>query len=106
MGSITFLEHNGSKHTVEIESGKSLMQAALDGGIPGIDGDCGGECACGTCHLIIEVDYINIVGNASGDELQMLELTPDRTDNSRLACQIIASDEMDGMIVRLPEFQM
>ncbi|WP_373092614.1 2Fe-2S iron-sulfur cluster-binding protein [Zhongshania sp.] len=106
MGSITFLEHNGAKHIVEIESGKSLMQTALDGGIPGIDGDCGGECACGTCHLIVEVGYINIVGSASGEELQMLELTPDRTDNSRLACQVIASDDMDGMIVQLPEFQM
>lgn len=103
MGSITFIEHNGTQHEVDLEPGKSLMQIAMDNGIPGIDADCGGVCACGTCHVIIEN---NGTGDASNDELQMLDLTPERTDSSRLACQIITSEAMDGMVARLPEFQM
>lgn len=106
MGSITFIEHNGTEHTVEIVSGKSLMQTAMDNGIPGIDADCGGECACGTCHVIVARDWINNTGTASDEELQMLDMTPERADTSRLACQISISDVMDGMVVRLPEFQM
>lgn len=106
MGSITFIEHNGTQHTVDLAPGKSLMQIALDNDVPGIDADCGGECACGTCHVIVEGHYTNITGSATSDELQMLELTPERSDTSRLACQIIATDAMDGMIARLPEFQM
>ncbi|MBB5189199.1 2Fe-2S ferredoxin [Zhongshania antarctica] len=106
MGSITFIEHNGTQHAVDLEPGKSLMQIALDNGIPGIDADCGGVCACGTCHVIVEGACAKIIGGATDDELQMLDLTPERTDTSRLACQIIASDAMDGMVARLPEFQM
>lgn len=106
MGSITFIEHDGTEHAVTIEPGKSLMQAAIDNGIPGIDADCGGECACGTCHIIVEGEWINVTGSASGDELQMLDLTPERVDSSRLACQISITESMDGMVARLPEFQM
>ena len=106
MASITFIEHNGTEHAVEIEPQKSLMQIAIDHGVPGIDADCGGECACGTCHVIVEGNWAHTTGSASDDELQMLDLTPERTDTSRLACQISTSEAMDGMIVRLPEFQM
>lgn len=106
MGSITFIEHNGTKHTVVAELGKSLMQIALDNGIPGIDADCGGVCACGTCHVILDSDFVSTSGGATDEELQMLDLTPERSDTSRLACQIVVTDAMDGMIARLPEFQM
>ncbi|MBW2942006.1 2Fe-2S iron-sulfur cluster-binding protein [Zhongshania aquimaris] len=106
MGSITFIEHDGTQHTVDLEPGKSLMQIALDNDVPGIDADCGGECACGTCHVIIESHCPSIIGGATGDELQMLDLTPERSDTSRLACQIITTDAMDGLVARLPEFQM
>lgn len=106
MGSIIFIEHNGTKHKVDIEPGTTLMQTAVDNGIPGIDGDCGGECACGTCHVIIHKDWIQSTGNASANELQMLDLTPERTDTSRLACQVCTSEAMDGMVACLPEFQM
>lgn len=106
MGSITFIEHDGTQHTVDLAPGKSLMQIALDNDVPGIDADCGGECACGTCHVIVEGHCVSITGSATGDELQMLDLTPERSDTSRLACQIITTDAMDGMIARLPEFQM
>ncbi|EZQ00994.1 2Fe-2S iron-sulfur cluster-binding protein [Acinetobacter sp. Ver3] len=106
MGQITFIEHDGSEHTVEFESGMSLMQIAVNNGVPSIDGDCGGECACGTCHVILEDKWIVKLGLASSNELQMLDLTPEKTNNSRLACQVIVQDNMDGMKVILPEFQM
>jgi 2Fe-2S ferredoxin len=106
MGHITFVEHDGVEHQVDIVEGKSLMQIAMDNGVPGIDADCGGECACGTCHVIIDNSWTRAVGDAGDDELRMLEMTPERTESSRLSCQIQISDVMDGMIVHLPEFQM
>ncbi len=106
MGNITFIEHDGKQHEVDIEAGKSLMQIAMDNGIPGIDADCGGECACGTCHVIIDGTWDGVTGHAGSSELQMLDLTPERTTTSRLSCCIKVTDAMDGMVVRLPEFQM
>ena len=106
MGQIFFIEHDGSEYVVDLEPGKSLMQLAINNGIPSIDGDCGGECACGTCHVILEDSWITKLGTASKNELQMLDLTSEKTNNSRLACQIIAEDGMDGMKVTLPEYQM
>lgn len=106
MGNITFIEHDGTQHTVDIEAGKSLMQIAIDYGVPGIDADCGGECACGTCHVILDQQWTNMTNSAQADELQMLDLTPEKTDTSRLSCQIQVSAAMHGMVVHLPEFQM
>ena len=106
MGSITFIEHDGSEHKVDIEEGRSLMQMALDNSVPGVDADCGGECACGTCHVIVDKDWIATVGNASDVEIQMLDMAPDKAGTSRLACQIPMTEELDGLIVRIPEFQM
>jgi 2Fe-2S ferredoxin len=106
MGNITFVEHDGKQHQVELEVGKSLMQIAMDNGVPGIDADCGGACACGTCHVIVDKEWIKAAGSINPDELQMLEMTPEKTPTSRLSCQIKASDAMNGMIVHLPEFQM
>lgn len=106
MGKITFIEHDGTEHLVDIESGKSLMQIAINQGIPSIDADCGGECACGTCHVILEDKWINKIGKAPENELHMLDLTPEKTENSRLACQVYVSEEMVGMKVQLPEYQL
>ena len=106
MANMTFIEHDGTEHSTEIEEGKSLMQLAMDNGIPGVDADCGGECACGTCHVIVEPQWIAMTGPVSADEQQMLDMTPEQADTSRLSCQIKMSREMDGMCVRLPEFQM
>ncbi len=106
MGTIIFIEHNGSKHEVNIEEGQTLMQTAVDNEVPGIDGDCGGSCACGTCHVIVAPQWASSTGKVKGDEKQMLELTPENTTSSRLSCQIYTTEAMDGMIVRLPEFQM
>lgn len=106
MSRITFIEFDGTEHDVDLEEGKSLMQLAIDNAIPSIDGDCGGECACGTCHVILESSLILKVGAATQNELQMLDLAPEKTANSRLACQVKVSADMSGIVVRLPEYQM
>ena len=106
MPSITLIEHNGTSHTIDAETGKSLMQNAVDNSIPGIDADCGGACACGTCHVFVEPTWLALSGEADGMEEAMLGMRPDRTEVSRLSCQIEVSDALNGMVVQLPEFQM
>ncbi|MBD8505014.1 2Fe-2S iron-sulfur cluster binding domain-containing protein [Hoyosella sp. G463] len=106
MGKITFISYDGEETEVDIVEGQTLMQLATNNGIAGIDGDCGGEAACGTCHIILEAEWFNKAGDQSDDEAQMLDLTPEREATSRLSCQIKATESMDGMTVRLPEFQM
>ena len=106
MPSITLIEFNGDSHTIEAESGKSLMQNAIDNAIPGIDADCGGACACGTCHVFVPDEWLATSGDASPLEDAMLGIRPDRAESSRLSCQIEVSDALDGLVVRLPEFQM
>lgn len=106
MPSITLIEYSGTSHTIDAESGKSLMQNAIDNAVPGIDADCGGACACGTCHVFVEQGWLDASGAADPMEEAMLGMRPDRTEVSRLSCQIEVSDALDGMVVRLPEFQM
>lgn len=106
MSSITFIEHDGTPHPVEIEVGQTLMQVAIDNDIPGIDADCGGECACGTCHVIIEGPAASLAATASDAEEQMLDINPERASASRLACQVVFVDGMDDLVAQLPEFQM
>lgn len=103
---IVFIEHDGQEHIVSLVEGKTLMQTAVDNNIPGIDGDCGGECACGTCHVMLEQQWLKLADNAEADELQMLDMTPGRSAISRLSCRVQVTNEMDGMVVRMPEFQM
>ena len=106
MATLTLIEHNGTQHTVGIEPGKTLMELATENAVPGIDADCGGGCACGTCHVIVNPEWFAATGTAQDDELQLLSMTPEREDTSRLACQIEATADMHGMVVHLPEFQM
>jgi len=106
MSRIIFISHDGECHEAAISDGKSLMQIATSHGVPGIDGDCGGVCACGTCHVILDPLWFDRVGPSAIDEEQMLGMTPERQTTSRLACQVTVSADMDGMTVRLPEFQM
>ena len=106
MGSLTFIEHNGNQHKVDIEKGRSVMQLAMDNGVPGIDADCGGACACGTCHVIVDKEWLSVIGSANYEESQMLDMTPEKAETSRLSCQITATDAMDGMLINIPEFQM
>jgi 2Fe-2S ferredoxin len=103
---ITIIQFDGAEQSIDASTGKSLMQNVMDNGIPGIDADCGGECACGTCHCFVDDSWLDRTGQASELEDAMLGMRPDRAPNSRLACQISIDDSLDGMVVRLPEFQM
>ena len=106
MPKITLIEYSGQDHIIDAEIGKSLMQNALDNMVPGIDADCGGACACGTCHCFVQKAWGETTGEADAMEEAMLGMRPDRAENSRLSCQIEVTETMDGMVVRLPEFQM
>ncbi|ALE80342.1 2Fe-2S iron-sulfur cluster-binding protein [Pseudonocardia alni] len=106
MASVTFVSHDGAKHEVPLEGDQSLMQLAVDNAVPGIDGDCGGEAACGTCHIIVDSSWSGVVGTSREVEEEMLSMNPERHPTSRLACQMPASEEWDGLVVRIPEFQM
>jgi ferredoxin, 2Fe-2S len=106
MAKINYIEHTGTVHTVDASEGKTLMETAIDNGVPGIDADCGGACACGTCHVIVDESFFEKVGSPDAIEESMLAMTPERTERSRLSCQITVSDDLDGLTVTLPEFQM
>ncbi len=106
MPKITLIEFNGTDHTIDAETGKNLMLNAIDNGVPGIDGDCGGACACGTCHVFVDPAWIENSGEAGALEVSMLSMRPDQEATSRLSCQIEVTDEMEGMVVRMPEYQM
>ena len=106
MPQVTFIAFNGKRHVVDAASGLSLMQAALDHNVPGIDGDCGGEAACGTCHVVVDPQWSDEVGSSGAGEEEMLAMNPERQPTSRLSCQMPVSEAWDGLIVHTPEFQM
>jgi len=106
MPKVTLVEFNGTDHTIEAEAGKSLMLNAIDNGVPGIDADCGGACACGTCHVFLDQQWLDKAGESNPLEESMLSMRPDREEVSRLSCQIEITDAMDGMVVRMPQYQM
>jgi ferredoxin, 2Fe-2S len=105
MAKITFIQHNGSEETVEGHNGMSVMEAAVKNMIPGIDADCGGACACATCHVYVESEWMSKVGSRAQMEEDMLDFAFDVRDTSRLSCQIKISDALDGLRVRIPEKQ-
>lgn len=105
MAKIIYIQYDGTRSEVDAQNGSTVMNTALDNLIPGIDADCGGECSCATCHVVIDPDWMGKVGQASEQENAMLDLNPDREENSRLSCQIPITDDLDGLIVNLPEFQ-
>lgn len=102
MPKITYIEHHGISHVVEVEDGLSLMEGALANGVPGIDGDCGGNCACATCHVYVDPAWSGRTGERTAMETSMLEFAEGVTPDSRLCCQINASMMLDGLVVRLP----
>ena len=105
MVAITYREFDGTSHTVDAETGKSLMLNAVDNGVPGIDADCGGACACATCHVYVPDEWQSVTGERGDMEESMLQLAEGVNDNSRLSCQIDVTDAMDGMVVDMPESQ-
>lgn len=102
---ITFVEHNGNSYEADVPVGNSVMQGAVDNMIDGIVAECGGACVCATCHCIVDDAWLKTTGTPSADEEMMLEAASERQENSRLSCQMIVTEEMDGLIVHLPESQ-
>ncbi len=105
MPRIIYIEHSGTQHEIEADVGSTVMHTALDNLVPGIDADCGGECSCATCHVMVKEEWLAKTGSPSETEESMLDLNPERQSNSRLSCQIEVTDELDGLVVQLPEFQ-
>ncbi|MBC6981552.1 2Fe-2S iron-sulfur cluster-binding protein [Caulobacter sp. 17J80-11] len=105
MAKITYIEHDGKEHVVEVKTGLSVMEGAVRNNIPGIDADCGGACACATCHVYVDDAWIAKTGTASAMEESMLDFAEEVKPTSRLSCQIRVSDELDGLVVRMPENQ-
>ena len=105
MPKITFVESNGTHHSIEIPNGNSLMQGAIDNVVPGIEGDCGGLCACATCHVYIKADWQAHCQEAEELEKNILDFAFEVNEDSRLACQIEVSNDLDGMQVHLPKRQ-
>ena len=102
---VTFISADGSAQDIHTEGGVSLMEVAVNNGIEGIAAVCGGSCSCATCHCYIDDAWLSKIPVAEELENAMLESAMERKDNSRLSCQIVVTDELDGMVVRLPESQ-
>lgn len=106
MAKVTFIEHHGLEQVVEIPAGWTLMQGAVQHGVAGIEGECGGSCACATCHCYVDEAYLDALPPLGETEDEMLDCAAsERRSNSRLSCQIKMSDALDGIVVRLPEAQ-
>lgn len=106
MPKITFIEHSGQEHVVEVAAGQSVMQAAVDNSVPGIMADCGGNCSCATCHVYIDAEWAGRVTPPLQSETDMLDCALHTQESSRLSCQVAVTPELDGLIVRLPESQI
>ena len=107
MAKITYIEHNGTRHEVEVASGLTVMEGARDNNIPGIEADCGGACACSTCHVYVDPAWTEKLPKMEAMEEDMLDFAfePDMS-RSRLTCQIKVTDDMDGLVVQMPEKQI
>ena len=105
MTKITYIEHNGTNHTVDVQNGLTVMEGAVQNNIPGIDADCGGGMACATCHVYVKEDWFDKINKKNEGEDDMLDQAYEPKKNSRLSCQIIVSDDLDGLVVDMPEKQ-
>lgn len=105
MPKITYIEHSGKEHTVDVPEGQSVMEGAIKNAIPGIDADCGGACACATCHVYVDPAFFERTGTPSSMEQSMLDFANEVEDTSRLSCQIKVTAALDGLIVRMPKSQ-
>ena len=107
MAKITYIEHNGTEHTVDVANGMTVMEGARDNGIPGIEADCGGACACSPCHVYVAPDWVGKLPEKQDMEEDMLDFAyePDPV-RSRLTCQLKVTDALDGLVVQMPEKQI
>ena len=106
MSKITYIDTNGNKETIEVENGLSVMEGAIQNKIPGIDADCGGSMSCATCHVYVKEEWFDKIEKKLDGEEDMLDQAYEPKKNSRLSCQITVSDEIDGLIVNMPEKQV
>ena len=100
---ITYISPTNQRYLVKAETGQTLMQIAVDNNIEGIDADCGGQCACATCHIIIPKEYRIYAGQVDEDESALLDFLDNRKVGSRLSCQVVMSTKLGGMIVKVPD---
>ena len=105
MPKITYIDNEGNSKTIDVENGLSVMEGAIQNNIPGIDADCGGSMACATCHVYVEESWLNKLSKAEDSEQDMIDMAYNPKKNSRLSCQIIVSEELDGLTVTTPEKQ-
>ena len=105
MPKITYIENSGKSQTIEVTNGLTVMEGAVQNDIPGIDADCGGGMACATCHVYVTEEWFDKLLKKEDGEEDMLDMAFEPKKNSRLSCQIIVSDELDGLIVSTPPKQ-
>jgi|TARA_B100001964_G_scaffold245504_1_gene332900 2Fe-2S ferredoxin len=105
MPKITYIECSGKSHTIEVSKESTVMEGALQNNIPGIDADCGGACACATCHVYVDEKWFEKLQKKENAEQDMLDMAFEPKKFSRLACQITATDELDGLVVKMPSKQ-
>ena len=105
MTKVTYKDNDGNTKTIEVENGLSVMEGAIQNNIPGIDADCGGSMACATCHVYVEEKWYNKLPKAEDGEVDMIDMAYEPKKNSRLSCQLIVSEELDGLIVTTPPKQ-
>jgi 2Fe-2S ferredoxin len=105
MAKITYIEHSGKSHTIEVQNGLTVMEGAIQNNVPGIDADCGGSMACATCHVYVKEEWFNKLPKKEDGEEDMLDMAYEPNKFSRLSCQLTVSDKLEGIIVNLPEKQ-
>ena len=105
MPKITYIEQNGKSHTVSVENGLTVMEGAVQNNIPGIDADCGGACACATCHVYVDEKWFSKLKEKESAEQDMVDVAFEPNSFSRLSCQLQVSDELDGLVVKMPSKQ-
>ena len=106
MPKITYIEHGGKTHTIEVANGLSVMEGAVQNNIPGIDADCGGSMACATCHVYVKEEWFSRLPKKEDGEEDMLDMAFEPKKNSRLSCQLMVTDQLEGLVVNLPEKQV
>lgn len=107
MPRVTFVKPNDRQIEVDIPVGTSVMRGALNDGIDGIIGDCGGQVSCATCHVFVEGDFADYLPPVSAEEDEMLDCAAsERRPNSRLSCQVVMTDALDGLVVKIPDDQV
>ena len=102
MAKITYVEHSGKLHTIQVQNGLTVMEGAVQNNIPGIDADCGGSMACATCHVYVKEEWFNKLPKKEDGEEDMIDMAYEPNKFSRLSCQLTVSDELEGLVVNLP----